>query len=141
MMTFPLDNILSLIPQKHPFVMVNSLLHADEDCTRSTFHVREDNVFIKNNNFQEAGLLENMAQTAALGAGYKANLLNKPVALGYIGSVKDFEIFGLPKVNADLVTEVIIQDQIFDVTICSGKIWQDETLLAQCNMKVFLSNG
>ena len=121
--------------------MVSTLTYFDDFCTRSTFHVSKDNVFVKNNNFQEAGLLENMAQTAALGAGYKAKSLNKPVSLGYIGSVKDFEIFTLPKINADLITEVTIQDQIFDVMICSGKIWQDETLVAQCKMKVFISKG
>jgi predicted hotdog family 3-hydroxylacyl-ACP dehydratase len=139
-MLLPVDNILSLIPQKPPFVMVSRLLYVDEYCTRSSFHINADNVFVKDNTFQEAGLLENMAQTAALRAGYLAKAQDKPVAVGYIGAVKDLEIFNLPKVDDELITEITIKDQIFDVTIFSGKVWQDKNLLAQCEMKVFTGN-
>jgi len=136
-MTLPLDDIVSLIPQKTPFVMVGRLLYADQSSTRSSFRIERNNVFVKNNIFQEAGLLENMAQTAALGVGYKAKAADKPVAVGYIGAVKDLEIFSLPKADDELVTEIAIQNQIFNVTIFSAKIWLDKNLLAQCEMKVF----
>ena len=45
--------------------------------------------------FTEGGLMENMAQTAAARAGYLAKAENKPVSGGYIGAVKDFEVFFL----------------------------------------------
>jgi predicted hotdog family 3-hydroxylacyl-ACP dehydratase len=136
-MKLPVEDIIPLIPQKPPFVMVSKLLHIDETSTRSNFRINPDNVFVKDNLFQEAGLLENMAQTAALRAGYLAKAENKPVTTGYIGAVKDFEVFNLPKVGDELVTEVIIENQIFNVTVFSGKVWQNEDLLAQCEMKVF----
>lgn len=139
-MVFPVENIIPLIPQKPPFVMVNKLLHIDETSTRSSFHINGDNVFVKDNLFQEAGLLENIAQTAALRAGYLASEENKPVKTGYIGAVKDFEVFILPKVGDELITEVIIENQIFDVTVFSGKIWHNENLLARCEIKVFTGN-
>jgi len=136
-MKLPVEDIIPLIPQKPPFVMVSKLLHIDETSTRSNFRINPDNVFVKDNLFQEAGLLENMAQTAALRAGYLAKAENKPVTTGYIGAVKDFEVFNLPKVGDELITEVIIENQIFNVTVFSGKVWQNEDLLAQCEMKVF----
>jgi len=136
-MEFPVENIIPLIPQKAPFVMVGKLLYTDETSTRSSFLINADNVFVKNNIFQEAGLLENIAQTAALGAGYTAKKENRPVISGYIGAVKGFEIFGLPKVNDELITEVTIENRIFDVTVLIGKIWHNDTLLACCEMKVF----
>jgi predicted hotdog family 3-hydroxylacyl-ACP dehydratase len=136
-MVLPVENIIPLIPQKPPFVMVSKLLHVDETSTRSSFHVTGDNVFVKDNLFQEAGLLENIAQTAALRAGYLANEENEPVKTGYIGAVKDFEVFNLPKVGDEIITEVTIENQIFDVTVFSGKVWHDENLLARCEMKVF----
>jgi len=136
-MVLPVDDILSLIPQKPPFVMVSRLLYVDERTTRSSFRINRDNVFVKNNIFQEAGLMENMAQTAALRAGYMAKKENKPVSAGYIGAVKDMEIFNLPKVDDELITEITIEDQIFDVTIFFGKIWHNNNLLARCEMKVF----
>jgi predicted hotdog family 3-hydroxylacyl-ACP dehydratase len=138
-MTFPVENIIPLIPQKPPFVMVGKLLSTDELRTRSSFHINGDNVFVKDGLFQEAGLMENIAQTAALRAGYVAQTENKPVAVGYIGAVSNFEIFDLPKVNDEIETEITVENQIFDVTILSGKVWQNENLIAQCGMKLFIS--
>jgi predicted hotdog family 3-hydroxylacyl-ACP dehydratase len=134
---FPVENIVPLIPQKLPFVMVGKLLHSDDNVTRSSFVIRPGNVFVKDNVFTEAGLMENIAQTAALGAGYLAQAKNKPVAVGYIGAVKDFEIFNLPKVGDEIITDVSIENQILDVTVLSGKVWLKGVLLAQCEMKVF----
>ncbi|MDB5131341.1 MAG: 3-hydroxyacyl-ACP dehydratase [Mucilaginibacter sp.] len=117
--------------------MVEKLLHSDEHITRSSFLIRPDNIFVKNNIFQEAGLMENIAQTAALRAGYLAQAENKPITVGYIGAVKDFEIFNLPKVGDEIITEVSIENQILDVAVLSGKVWLNGVLLAQCEMKVF----
>jgi len=136
-MEFPVEDIVDLIPQKAPFVMVGKLLSSDETSTRSSFIISADNIFVKKKIFQEAGLLENIAQTAALGAGYAAKKKNRPVTSGYIGSVKNFEIFSLPKVNDELITEITIENHIFDVTVITGKVWHKDTLLAACEMKVF----
>jgi hypothetical protein len=134
---FPVENVIPLIPQKPPFVMVGKLLHSDDHITRSSFLIRPGNVFVKNNIFQEAGLMENIAQTAALRAGYLAQAENKPVTVGYIGAVKDFEVFSLPKINDEIITEVSIENQILDVTVLLGKVWLNGVLMAQCEMKVF----
>lgn len=120
--------------------MVGKLLFADETITRSSFIVDQANVFVKNGNFQEAGLMENIAQTAALRAGYKAKAENSKVENGYIGSVSNFEVFELPKVNDELITEVIKQDDVFNVTLIAGKVWRNNKLIASCEMKVFAGN-
>jgi predicted hotdog family 3-hydroxylacyl-ACP dehydratase len=139
-MKFPVENILPLIPQKPPFVMVSKLLYVDETTTKSSFVINPDNVFVKNGIFQEAGLMENIAQTAALRSGYIASTENKPVEVGYIGAIKDFEIFDLPKANDELITEIKIENQVFNVTVLSGKVWHNERPLAQCEMKVFMDD-
>jgi 3-hydroxymyristoyl/3-hydroxydecanoyl-(acyl carrier protein) dehydratase len=72
-MQLPVNDITSLIPQKYPFVMVGKLLLVDETLTKSSFVIKSDNLFVKNGFFQEAGLMENIAQTAALRAGYISN--------------------------------------------------------------------
>ena len=132
------NNISSLIPQKPPFVMIDQLLHSDEMVTRSSFRITEDNVFTINGQFTEAGLMENMAQTAAARAGYMAGLENKPVEVGYIGSVKNLEIFGLPQTNDNIQTEIKIEDQVFNVSMISGRVWCNDKLIAQCEMKIFM---
>ena len=134
----PENNISSLIPQKPPFVMIDQLLHSDEMVTRSSFRVTPGNVFTINGRFAEAGLMENMAQTAAARAGYMAGLENKPVKIGYIGSVKNLEIFGLPEINDDIQTEIKIEDQVFNVSMISGRVWCNGKLIAQCEMKIFM---
>lgn len=134
----PENNICSLIPQKPPFVMIDQLLHSDEMVTRSSFRITEDNVFTINGQFTEAGLMENMAQTAAARAGYMAGLENKPVEVGYIGSVKNLEIFGLPQTNDNIQTEIKIEDQVFNVSMISGRVWCNDKLIAQCEMKIFM---
>ena len=131
-------NILSLIPQRPPFVLVDELLHCDEVCTRTAFHIREENVLVANGEFTEGGLMENIAQTAAARAGYLAMRENKPVLPGYIGAVKNFEVFGLPKVNNDLVTEISIENQVFDVTVISGIVMCNDIIVARCEMNIFI---
>jgi hypothetical protein len=138
-MTLPVENIIPLIPQKPPFVMVGKLLYTDAELTRSSFTVNGDNVFVKDNLFQEAGLMENIAQTAALRAGYLAQIEDKPVAVGYIGAVSSFEIFDLPKVDDEIITEITVENQIFDITVLSGRVWLNKNLLAKCEMKLFIS--
>lgn len=130
-------DVFSLIPQKPPFVMVGSLISVDEKTARSSFPINPDNVFVKNNIFTEAGLMENIAQTAALRAGYIAAAENKPVSLGYIGGVKDLEIFYLPKTGDTIETEITIEEQVFNMTIISGKVWLKEVLIASCKLNVF----
>lgn len=119
--------------------MVSRLIGIEGDTTRSSFLIEANNVFVKDNLFLEGGLLENIAQTAALRAGYTAQTENKPVVVGYIGAVNDFEVYSLPKVGDELITEISVENQIFDVSVISGNVWNNEELVAKCQMKLFIS--
>ena len=134
-----IENIIPLIPQKHPFVMIDKLFYSDEKNTCSGFKIQSDNIFVEEGVFREPGLVENIAQTAAVRAGYIAQQANVPVPIGYIGAIKNLEIFSLPKVNDELETEITIENQIFDVTIISGRIKCKNNILAQCEMKIFIN--
>jgi len=117
--------------------MVGKLLYTDEIEARSSFLIEEGNVFVRDGYFQEAGLLENMAQTAALGAGYQAKRENRPVVSGYIAAINNLEIFGLPRTGDELITEVKIENHIFNVTVISGKVWNNGEVIASGEMKLF----
>jgi predicted hotdog family 3-hydroxylacyl-ACP dehydratase len=134
------QNILELIPQAPPFVMVDQLVYTDELISKSTFTVQPDNCMVENGLFTEGGLLENVAQTAAARAGYQAKAENKPVSGGYIGAVKDFEVLFLPPVGSELNTEIKIENQFFNVSVIAGSVWCNNELAARCEMKVFLNN-
>lgn len=133
-------DILYFIPQRPPFVMVDEILFSDEKTTRSKFLVKADNIFVENGCLKEPGLVENIAQTAAARAGYISISEHKPVSVGYIGAIKNLVITGFPKINEEIITEITIENQIFDVSLISGKITYNDLVLAQCEMKIFITN-
>jgi len=132
------ENIQSLIPQRPPFVMVDELIYSDEKSSRTSLLITDDNLFVVNGEFREPGLLENIAQTAAARAGHDALHENKPVKVGYIGAVKNFEVFKLPVLNDRIETEITVEDQVFGATLITGTTKCNDELIARCEMKIFI---
>lgn len=133
-------DILSLIPQRDPFVMIDKFIYSDEKITRTALQIREGNIFVENGALTEPGLIENIAQTAAARIGYICREEKRPVPIGYIGAVQNLEINGLPEIHDEIETEIAIKNEIFNVSIITGKITCREKILAQCEMKIFISN-
>jgi predicted hotdog family 3-hydroxylacyl-ACP dehydratase len=131
------ENILQYIPQRHPFVMVDKLLYADEEKATANFTIASNNILCEDGFFSEAGLMENIAQTIAAGRGYKEQMENKSIAGGYIAAVKNFEVFFLPRINDVLTTEIVVTGKVFNVTNIAGRILLGSSLVAQCEMKIF----
>ncbi len=138
-MTHLVNNIETLIPQRPPFVMIDELISYDKKITCTRFKIKAGNIFVENGQFCEPGLVENIAQTAAARAGYVSLQDNKPVQVGYIGAIKNLVIHSLPKVDDELVTEISVENQIFDVTLITGKVTCRDVLVAACEMKIFIS--
>ncbi|MGB6150914.1 MAG: hypothetical protein WBG48_02885 [Pricia sp.] len=132
--------LLGLIPQKTPFVMVDTLASYTETSVVSHFHIPPHNMLVAGNRFSELGLIENMAQTVALHTGYKYYLLKKPAPTGYIGAIKKAEIFELPAVSQTLVTTVEILHDIMGVTLVRAKVECEGVLLASSEMKTALAH-
>jgi predicted hotdog family 3-hydroxylacyl-ACP dehydratase len=133
------ENIISLIPQKAPFVMIDKLVHSDEKTTRTILAIRADNILLEDGFFSAAGLVENIAQTAAARVGFIARELNEEPPVGYIGAIKNLEIFALPETGDVIETEITISNHIFDVTIITGKVTNHQKVIAQCEMKIFIN--
>ncbi len=134
------ENIESLIPQRAPFVMIDELVFSDGSLTRTRLHIREDNIFLEDGRLSEPGLLENIAQTAAARAGYEAKKDKEPVRVGYIGAVKNFEVFDLPALDEVIETEIVTGNQVFDVTVINGTVYCNSRVMARCEMKIFIKN-
>ncbi|MDR2814115.1 MAG: pseudouridylate synthase, partial [Prevotellaceae bacterium] len=64
-MKFEDVSILELLPQRPPFVMVDTLLYCDREVTVTSLLVRDGNIFCDNGRLTEAGVIENIAQTCA----------------------------------------------------------------------------
>lgn len=137
------DMVSKLIPQGPPMLMVDGLLYHDEKKSRSCLHIENDNIFVIENKFTEAGLIENIAQSAALRMGwigYQEMKEGEDISpkVGVIGAVKNFKLYRIAEVGMEINTEIIIQTEIFNATLISGKITADEELLAECEMKIFI---
>ncbi|MFT4153980.1 3-hydroxyacyl-ACP dehydratase [Parafilimonas sp.] len=134
-------DILPFIPQRAPFVMIDALLYVDNTVARTLFAPKADNVFNEGGFFAEAGLLENIAQTAAAGAGHNALQQNRPAPLGYIAAVKNFEVFFLPAINSELITEIVTTGHVMNMQLITGKIVWNDALVAQCEMRIFIEQN
>jgi 3-hydroxyacyl-[acyl-carrier-protein] dehydratase len=134
------NDICVYIPQRPPIVMISGLVEASEFKIVSTFAIASTNIFVENGFLNESGIIENIAQTAAAGTGYKQIKENKKVELGYIAAIKDLEIFSLPKVLDVLNTTIEITNQVMDITIVNATVLCDNNVLAKCEMRIFIKS-
>ncbi|HLF51088.1 hypothetical protein [Flavobacterium sp.] len=137
---FDKDFVENLIPQKFPFVMVDKLLMFSENEITAGFTVPENNIFVKDGIFQEAGLIEHMAQSVALYTGYEYFLKQEPAPTGYIGAIKTIEILQLPKLGEEIETTVTILHEFMGVTLVDIVVKLNDKEIARSQMKTVLAN-
>ena len=135
------EELIRFIPQKPPFVMIDKLEECDEKVTTTNFTVNSENLFCENGFFSEPGIIENMAQTAAIGAGYLGKKNYENVQVGFIGSIKNLNIYFLPEVNTTITTNVIIDYKVMNATIIKATVTSGNDLVAECEMKIFLTDN
>ncbi|MDR1153370.1 MAG: hydroxymyristoyl-ACP dehydratase [Bacteroidales bacterium] len=129
-------DVAALIPQKAPIVMVDTLYEHRPDQVTTGLTVRSDHMFCENGLLREPGILEHIAQSAALKAGYEQHINNTPPSIGYIGSIKNFTLHSLPSVGDQLVTTVTVRHIVGDILILHGKVECEGREVAVCEMKV-----
>jgi len=130
-------DILQYIPQRPPIVMVHWLLEATEDHAVTQLLVLPDNVFVAQHYLAEPGMIENIAQTAAVHVGYQCSLMGIPVPIGYIAAIKDLKVESLPKENTTITTTVTVLNKVLDITVVRGTIQQEGVTLCSCEMRIF----
>ena len=99
--------------------------------------MNRQNIFCKNGFFHEPGLIESIAQTAAVRAGYIAKKNNLDPQLGFIGAVKRMHIFELPGDTDILHTKITILNQLMNVSIIKGEVYVGSKIMAKGEMTIF----
>ncbi len=135
-----LDTVINYIPQRAPFVLISELLHANDTITESRFVIPHDHILVEEGVLTEAGLTENMAQTAAAGTGFLAQQNNTPVPVGYIGAVSNLRISELPPAGTAIVTRVTVKHTVLNASVITAEVFYNEECIASCDMKIFLNN-
>ena len=131
-------NIIDLIPQRAPIVMVEEFLGIEENVSKTRFTIKEDNIFVDNNTLSECGLIEHIAQSAAARVGHIFSTLNRPIPIGYIGSINDFAISTHPKVGDTVYTTIEVIQEVFNITLIRAVCVVNDAEIATCKMKIFL---
>jgi predicted hotdog family 3-hydroxylacyl-ACP dehydratase len=119
-------------------VMIHNLMEASETKAVTQLTVLSDNIFLCNSKLAEPGMVENIAQTAAVQVGYICFQKNIPVPIGYIAAIRDLSIYNLPSENSTITTTVTVKNQVMDITLIEGEVKQNDEVLCRCEMRIFV---
>ena len=133
-----MDNIIDLIPQRAPIVMVDEFIGINGNVSKTRFTIYEENIFVDDNKISECGIIEHIAQSAAARVGYIFKSNNQPIPIGYIGSVNNFELNRHPRVGESISTTIEVILEVFNITLIQAHCYVDEEEVASCKMKIFL---
>ena len=129
-------DILTLIPQRPPFVMVDRLLHYDPVHTVTSFTVPSVGLFVEQGRLTPPGIAENIAQTCAARMGYINYLAGEAVRLGVIGAIRNMRFLHLPLIGSVLTTRITLLQEVFQMTLVDAEVHAGDTLLATAQMKI-----
>jgi len=132
------EELHNYIPQRPPVNMIDRLEEATSTRVISGLLISSDNIFVDNGVLREPGIIENIAQTAAAGVGYVQKVQGLPVKLGFIAAIRDLRINTLPKVGKTLKTTIDVVNEVLDVTIVRGSVYDGRELIADCEMRIFI---
>jgi len=131
--------ILELIPQRPPMVMVDRLVMADGEGAESELEVRPDNLFLEEGSLSEAGLVENMAQTAAARSGWIGRTEGRTPDVGFIGSVQKLDVHFRPGTGDVLRTRIRIAHTVMNAVIAEATVRVGEEVAARCTLSIFIN--
>lgn len=113
-------NIFSYIPQRPPFVFIDTIEELRENGARTRYTIPETCPLLSDGILTLSGLMENAAQTCSVIAGNK---------IAYLGAVKQMEVTRFPKVGETLCTEALVKQQMLNISLieCTTQV-QNETI-------------
>jgi predicted hotdog family 3-hydroxylacyl-ACP dehydratase len=134
------DNVTAYIPQRAPFVLIDTLYRCAANEAWAGLTVPADHLMVQQGYLSEAGILESMAQAVALKSGYEAcaQAAGTPPRVGFIAALKAVRVHALAPVGCTLVTRVEVLLQALDVLVVKTSCGYDTTPVAQCEMRLFL---
>lgn len=134
------DEIIEFIPQRAPIVMVDEFFGVAGGISVSGFTIQKGNIFCEGDFFSECGVIENIAQSAAMRMGYIYKNEGKEVPIGYIGSVNKFRIYRIPVIGDKLMTEIKIEQELMNISLISAIVKVNDEVIAECMMKIYLQD-
>ena len=134
------QQILTYIPQRPPIVMVDTLYALQDEgrVTKTALTITPQNIFSTQGIFAEAGVLEHVAQSAALRIGYISQQHNEEIKIGYIGSFDKVKFDQMPAVGSQLLTTLTLDCDMEFLLMFSFFVTANNQPIAQGRVKVAL---
>lgn len=133
-------NIHNFLPHREPMLMADYILELTPEKVITSFKIKEDNIFVHNSEFVEAGLIENLAQTCSsiLGQSFFENPEADTKVIGFITNIKKIEVFALPKVGDKIISKASLISQYENICQISCETFIDEKLLIKGEINLFI---
>ena len=116
--------------------MVDSLLSASEEKIVTDFEIQKENVFLKEDVFMAYGMIENIAQSAALGLAYLNPGSERVLGEGFLAGISKLNVFGLPEIQDNISTSIVPQVYFDNMVMLSGEVEANGKLLLDCEIKL-----
>ena len=130
------EKIQTYIPQRAPFIMIDTLVEVTTEMFKTNFLILPDNIFVDNGILREFALIENIAQSSSAGLAITKMAGGKKSADGYIGAVSKLKLHDLPRVNDTIYTVVCLIAQFQNMFLLRGENFVNGHLLLECELKV-----
>lgn len=142
-------DISNFLPHRPPFLMLDKILILNDEEVSASFIIKEDNLFVENNYFNEMGLVENAAQTCSsiVGKSYfdDDDIEGEGAKLiGFISAIKNITTFSCPKVGSTIISNAKLTSR-FDTdsySLCSLEchIFEESNLLLSCELNLMIKD-
>jgi 3-hydroxyacyl-[acyl-carrier-protein] dehydratase len=137
------DNIINIhnfLPHREPMLMADYILELTKEKVVTSFEILEDNIFVHNNEFVEAGLIENLAQTCSsiLGQSFFENPEADTKVIGFITNIKKIEVFALPKVGDKIISKASLISQYENICNIFCETFNNDELLIRAEINLFI---
>jgi predicted hotdog family 3-hydroxylacyl-ACP dehydratase len=126
----------ALIPQKPPMVLVDALVACEGNRAVARFTIPERHLMVSGGRLTEAGLIEHMAQTAALKAGYEMKIRDATPRLGYLAGIRNLKILQLPAIGETVETEIVVAGEVFGITRIQARTHCHGRLCAYSELRI-----
>ncbi len=138
------EDMLRLIPQRAPFVFVESYYGEIDGAYVTGFTPVAGTLFtcsfngVEDVRLTEPGVIENMAQSAAAVTGYQFVSKGESVPVGFIGAVSKFVITEFPSVGVEVFTHIRKLGEFGDISLVEAILYCGDRRAASAELKIFL---
>jgi 3-hydroxymyristoyl/3-hydroxydecanoyl-(acyl carrier protein) dehydratase len=137
------DNIINIhnfLPHREPMLMADYILELTPEKVITSFEIKEGNIFVHHNEFVEAGLIENVAQTCSsiLGQSFFENPDADTKVIGFITNIKKIKVFALPKVGDKIISKASLISQYENICNIFCETFLGDELLIRAEINLFI---